>query len=423
MPVILNKLQDCLLNTDENKSICIAYSGGIDSTVLLHAASVACASSGHTLKAIHIDHQIHPDSKAWSQHCQHQCDALNINIEIIRVDVEQFNQHGVEGAAREARYQAFENVLDSNDVLFSAHHADDQIETLLLQLFRGAGVHGLAGCASTRALGNAVLVRPLLSVSRQQIEQYAQQHRLHWLEDPSNDSIEHDRNYLRHQVMPLLHSRWQGLQDTIGRSSQWQSESMQMLNDLAELDAENAIEKSHVLEIDRIKALGNIRLKNVLRWWIRTAGYLAPSADILQSVIDDAVYSRNDSEACIRWQNNEIRKYRGQLYIQTIMSPHDSSQSYQWNLNQSLEINSLGLTLTSEQLDQFGVNLTGVENLLVKFRQGGEVIRPRGRGCQKDLKTLFQEQGVKPWERDRIPLLFHQQQLIFVWGYWIGEGY
>ena len=423
MPVILNKLHDCLLNTDETKSICIAYSGGIDSTVLLHAASIACASSGHALKAIHIDHQIHADSNAWSKHCQQQCDVLNIDIEVLRVDVEQFNQHGVEGAAREARYQAFENVLGGNDVLLSAHHADDQIETMLLQLFRGAGVHGLAGCASKRAIGKALLVRPLLDVSRQQIEQYAQQHQLQWLDDPSNDSIEHDRNYLRHQVMPLLHSRWQGLQDTIGRSSQWQCESMQMLNYLAESDARDAMDKSHVLEIDKIKALDNVRLKNLLRWWIRKAGYLTPSADILQRVVDDAVHSRNDCEACIRWQNNEIRKYRGQLYIQSMMSLHDATQSYQWDLKQPLDIDSLQLTLTCEQLDRFGVNLTDIENLQVKFRQGGEVMRPRGRGCQKDLKTLFQEQGVKPWERDRIPLLFHQQQLIFVWGYWIGEGY
>ncbi|MDW3095196.1 MAG: tRNA lysidine(34) synthetase TilS [Gammaproteobacteria bacterium] len=423
MPDILKKLHDCLLYTDETKSICIAYSGGIDSTVLLHAANIACASRGRLLKAIHIDHQIHADSNAWSQHCRHQCDELNIDIDVICVDVEQYNHLGVEGAARQARYQAFESVLGVNDLLLSAHHADDQIETMLLQLFRGAGVHGLAGCASKRALGKALLMRPLLDISRQQIEEYAQKHQLSWLDDPSNDSLVHDRNYLRLQVMPLLHSRWQGLQDTIGRSGQWQSESMQMLNDLAKLDAKDAIDKSYALDIEKIKALDNARLKNVLRWWIKSAGYLTPSAEILQRVVDDAVRSRDNCGACIRWQYNEIRKYRGLLYLQPIMIKHDVTQSYQWDLKRPLIIDSLGLTLTREQLDNFGINLCDVENLLVKFRQGGEAMRPRGRGCQKDLKKLFQEQGVKPWERDRIPLLFHQQQLIFVWGYWIGEGY
>jgi tRNA(Ile)-lysidine synthase len=423
MPVILSKLRECLSHIDTNKSVNIAYSGGIDSSVLLHAASIACLDSGHSLKAVHIDHQIHVDSQQWSQHCVDQCRMLNIPINTICVDVQQFSQHGNEGAAREARYHAFESLLGVNDVLFTAHHADDQVETVLLQLFRGAGVHGLAGCAQTRTLGNALLVRPLLEISRQDIEYYAEQHQLHWRDDPSNHSLLHDRNYLRHEVMPLLHARWQGLRETIGRSSQWQSESSEMLDSLAKLDATDAVDTDYCLSIKKLASLDNVRLKNVLRWWIRGADCLVPSADVLQSVINDAIYSRSDCEACIRWQNNEIRKYREQLYLKTVNMPHDATLSYQWDLQQSLKIPSLGLELTREQLDQFGVNVSNIEQLTVSFRRGGEVMRPRGRGCQKELKSLFQEQGVKPWERDRIPLLFHNQQLIFVWGYWIGEGY
>lgn len=423
MSVILDKLLDSLSHIDANKSVCIAYSGGIDSTVLLHAANIACQQSGHSLTAIHINHQIHADSQQWAEHCIDQCRPLGIEINTVCVDVHQFSQHGTEGAAREARYQAFENVLGGNDVLFTAHHSDDQIETILLQLFRGAGVHGLAGCAQTRAMGNALLVRPLLEISREQIEHYAEQNQLQWRDDPSNHSLIHDRNYLRHEVMPLLHTRWKGLRETIGRSSQWQSESSQMLDSLAKLDAVDAVDQDNCLSVEKLVTLDNTRLKNVLRWWIRTADCLVPSADVLDSVINDAIHSRSDCEACIRWRNYEIRKYREQLYLQTVNMEHDETLSYQWNLQKSLAIPSLDLTLTRQQLDQFGVNLNKIEQLTVRFRRGGEVMRPRGRGCQKELKALFQEQGVKPWERNRIPLLFHDQQLIFVWGYWIGEGY
>ncbi|MFK7794419.1 MAG: tRNA lysidine(34) synthetase TilS [Gammaproteobacteria bacterium] len=423
MSVILDKLQDSLSSIDVNKSIYIAYSGGIDSTVLLHATNIACQQSNHSLTAIHINHQIHANSSQWAEHCIEQCRKLNIEINTICVDVEQFSQQGGEGAARDARYEAFENTLDGLDVLFTAHHADDQIETMLLQLFRGAGAHGLASCAQTRTLGNALLIRPLLEISRQQIEHYAEQNQLQWCDDPSNDYLVHDRNYLRHEVMPLLHTRWQGLRETIGRSSQWQSESSQMLDSLAEQDAKEAVDEDHRLSIKELVILDNVRLKNVLRWWIRTAGYLLPNADVLDSIIKDAVHSRSDCEARIRWQNYEIRKYRDQLYLQTVNMDHDATLSYQWDLQQPLTLPELDLILTRQQLDHFGVNLSKVEQLTVSFRRGGEVMRPRGRGCQKELKTLFQEQGVEPWERNRIPLIFHNQQLIFVWGYWIGEGY
>lgn len=423
MSVILNKLRDSLSHIDVNKSICIAYSGGIDSSVLLHASHVVCKQTGHSLKVLHIDHQLHEDSKQWSQHCSEQCRLFDIQIDTICVDLEPFNHHGIEGAAREARYQAFETVLNKDDVLFTAHHADDQIETVLLQLFRGSGVNGLAGCAQTRAIGKALLVRPLLTISREQIKNYAEEHQLQWLDDPSNNSLAHDRNYLRHEVMPLLHARWPGLRETMGRSSQWQSESSSMLSKLAKLDMTDALEADNSLILETLRKLDHPRLKNILREWVKLTGRRAPSADVLDSIISDVIYSRNDSESCVRWQDNEIRKFRQRIYLQDVSPPHDETLIYQWNINHPLEIPSLEIQLTREELVHYGVNLNNIDELTVRFRRGGEVMRPRGRGCQKELKTLFQEQAVKPWERDRIPLLFHNQELIFVWGYWIGEGY
>ena len=423
LSVIQSHLSDTLSQLDKSKMINIAYSGGIDSTVLLHAAKKFCDSSGHKIRAIHINHQMHHDSLLWSQHCERQCDKLHVDFKNITVDVKQFSQHGVEGSAREARYQAFENNLTTDDVLLTAHHADDQIETLLLQLFRGAGVHGLAACASSRVLGYSQLIRPFLNVSRAQIEHYAQQHQLLWLEDPSNQSLIHDRNYLRHEVMPLLQARWHNLPDIAARVTQWQSEAASLLDQSADEDLTYAVDEKDRLEISKITPLDYLRQKNLLRRWIRNQKCSVPNSDILARIVYEVMHSREDAQACVRWQNSEIRKFRGKLYLLPNMRGHDSTLSYVWNLNEALAIPSLELTLTREALAGFGVNLTNIEQLHVRFRQGGEVIRPKGRGCQKDLKTLFQEASVEPWLRDRIPLLFHQQQLIFVWGYWIHEGY
>lgn len=423
MSVILNQLRDTLSQIEKSKTIHVAFSGGIDSTVLLHATKIICRETQRRLKAIHINHQIHSDSLLWSQHCVDQCREMGIDIETIVVDVKQYSQHGVEGSAREARYQAFQNHLSSNDLLLTAHHADDQMETVLLQLFRGAGIHGLAACARQRTLGEAILLRPFLEMSRAQIEFYAQQEQLTWVEDPSNQSFSHDRNYLRHKVMPLLHSRWHNLHDIAGRVTQWQSEAATMLDQLADADLDKALDKEGRLEINQIHSLDYLRKKNLLRRWIRRLQCHVPNSDVLARIVYEVMHSREDAQACVRWQNNEVRKFRDKLYLLSDMTSHDASITYQWSLENTLEIPTLNISLTQGELVDFGVELSDVDCLSVRFRQGGETMRPRGRGCQKDLKSLFQEADVEPWLRDRIPLLFHNEQLIFVWGYWIQEGY
>ena len=423
MSVIHNQLRDCLSQIEKSKTICIAFSGGIDSTVLLHAVKAICGETQHSLRAIHINHQLHSDSLVWSQHCVDQCRVMGIEIKNMTVNVKQYSQHGVEGSAREARYQAFQNCLTDKDVLLTAHHADDQIETVLLQLFRGAGVHGLAACASQRNIGSALLLRPFLQVSRAQIEHYAKQEKLSWLEDPSNQSLLHDRNYLRHEVMPLLHARWHNLHDIVGRVAQWQGEAASMLDQLANTDLEDALDENGCLEINQIHALSYVRKKNLLRRWIRRQQCHVPNSDILARIIYEVMHSREVAQACVQWQSNEVRKFRGKLYLLINKISHDPTLSYQWPLNTPLKLPTLGIMLTRQALIDFGIHIANIEQLNVRFRHGGEVMRPRGRGCQKELKTLFQEAGVEPWMRERIPLIYHGDELIFVWGYWIQEGY
>ncbi len=422
--VVVENLRAVFSRIDASKTIWIAYSGGLDSTVLLHAANQTAGSSGHHLRAIHIDHQLHQDSLQWSQECIRQCESWGIELDVVRVDAQPFMELGLEGAARKARYLAWQERLGANDVLLTAHHADDQIETVLLQLLRGSGAHGLAGCASQRALGDGLLIRPFLNVRRNEIQRYAVQHTLSWLDDPSNDSLQHDRNFLRHKLMPLMHERWTGLHETIARSAQWQSEHSEILNEVASQDLPEAhVGRDQPLACVKLTGLSEARLRNALRWWIRQQGFPVPSAKIMQRIVNDVVFSADDREPCVSWQNVEIRKYRGELYVNEQLGAHDVTMRVDWNLIQPLELPSLQLTLTPEALQESGIVLRNIKHLQVRFREGGEVMRPRGRGCQKELKTLFQEAGVAPWLRNRVPLLFHEDELIYVWGYWLGEGY
>lgn len=421
--VIIPSLHSCISSLDKSKTIWIAYSGGMDSTVLLHAACAVVAFTGHKLHAIHVDHGLHADSPEWSQHCAQVCAQLNTRFENISVEAQPYLHLGIEGAAREARYQAFESQLSSADVLFTAHHADDQLETVLLQLLRGSGAQGLAGCASERKLGKSLLMRPLLQIPRVEIAAYAKQAELHWLQDPANESLQFDRNYLRHELMPRLHSRWPGLHATISRAAQWQSENAALLDELAKLDLRIAgASVEQLLSCEHLVQLSDERKRNALRWWIRQNKFQVPSAQVMQRIVEDVIASNDDREACVCWQNYEIRKYRGDLYVQTKLPPHDATQKIVWDLNQALELPDLQLTLTKEALKEFGLDLNNIKRLQVGFRVGGEVMRPHGRGCQKELKTLFQEAGVLPWLRNRIPLLFKDDCLICVWGYWVGES-
>ena len=311
--------------------------------------------------------------------------------------------------------------LQDNDVLFTAHHADDQVETVLLRLFRGAGSKGLVGCLAQRVLGSGQLQRPLLTIRRQQLEHYADQHELTFFDDPSNDTLAFERNYLRHKVMPAIVARWPHVAETVARSSQWQAETAQLLDRLAQQDLASSTDNP--LHIRQLPLQDEASLKNALRWWIQQQGLTIPNSSVLQEIISQLLPAHDDAMACVRWQEYEVRKYRDKIYALHSLTEHDASTCLQWDLRNKLTLASIGMVLTRAMLEQAGLQLATVDNVQVRFRQGGEALRPRGRGCQKELKTLFQEAGVPPWLRERIPLIYHQQQLIYVFGYWIHEGY
>lgn len=421
MTIIQPALHAAFSRIESDRIIYIAFSGGMDSTVLLHASNELAKQQQRTLRAIHVDHQMQSVAAAMAQHCQQVCQQLDVQLTICQVNVDEYAHLGPEGAARAARQQAFSQCLQTDAVIFTAHHADDQVETILLRLFRSAGVKGMVGCLEQRRLGVGELQRPLLMIRRQQIEQYARQHELSYFTDPSNDSLAFDRNYVRHKLMPAIVARWPHVGEAVTRSSQWQSEASQLLDRLARQDLADST--ANPLPVAQLPQHDQASLKNALRWWIEQQGLAAPTMTVLQEIIQQLLPAHADATACVCWQDNEIRKYRDQIYAQSCLSEHDSSLCLEWDLATDLAIPSLDMVLTRSMLSQAGLSLAQLEQVQVRFRQGGESLRPRGRGCQKELKTLFQEAAVPPWLRERIPLIYHQQQLIYVFGHWIHEGY
>ncbi|MDY0249667.1 MAG: tRNA lysidine(34) synthetase TilS [Pseudomonas sp.] len=402
---ILNSLQPWLAS----RSFCIAFSGGLDSTVLLYA--LACLAKRHPLpklRAIYIQHGLQEAAQAWPAHCQQVCATLQIPLSIVEVKVAQ--TASVERAARDARYAAFAEHLHNHEVLLMAQHLDDQAETILFRLLRGAGVSGLRGIPAERALAAGHLLRPLLGISQQSLHNYAQQHHLQWIEDPSNASEGFARNYLRRQIIPALQMRWPSLRTTLQRTAQHMQEAQQLLDELAELDLCNAQVRSPLpwlllphLDLRVIRSLSLPRQKNLLRYWL-AAFTLPPDSAHWQSwqTLRDA---KVDASPVWRLQQGALLRSQNRLYWLPepwLQEPPVLQLTICCAGRYALPNNGY-LTVTGELRAP----------LQVRYRQGAERMLIEGRG-HRDLKRLLQEQDIPAFLRPRLPLVFQQEQLLAV---------
>lgn len=395
----------------------LAYSGGMDSSVLLHAMH----GLGLPLHVVHVNHHLQPQCEQWQRHCHAVCEACGVAFTAIQAPVEKVPQQSLEESARKARYRHLFEHVGAQDALVTAHHEDDLAETLLLQLLRGAGPAGLAGMGTERMHEGRRHLRPLLGFTREQLGEYARSHSLAWIEDPSNESAQFDRNYLRLEVVPRLLQRWPGATRTLSRAAGLQAEALQCLQALADLDVQAATTgHAHILDIAALQRLDAARLKNALRGWVRAHGLQVPGKKMLECIVRDLVHREgSDTAAMQRWAGGEVRRYRDRLYLLDPRLAHDPGQVLRWRIDRPLVISSLNRVLHHSDLQHFGVRVPrGVTELTVQFRTGGERLRPAGEKHHRSLKNLFQEGGVPPWERDRIPLLYHEGELISVLGYW-----
>lgn len=388
----------------------VALSGGCDSTALLHAmATLRPRLAPVSLGSVHVDHGLHPDSAAWAQHCRAFAAELGVECAVLQVDARPTPGQSREAAARAARYSALASWLQSADVLLTAHHREDQAETVLLQLLRGAGSAGLAAMPAHTSLGAGVLARPLLAVPRQALRNYAAHYDLLWVEDPSNFDTSLDRNYLRHEIMPRLRARWPAADANLSRAAQHQGETMALLDALARYDVQRAqAPQPGVLRVDRLLELDEPRQRNALRGWLRERGLPLPSARILRQIGTNVLRAGWDREPCVTWPGAQLRRYRNGLYAMKPLAPVAAGTSLEWRPDEGpLQLPYEAGELHAHRARGRGLRYEpGQGPLRIRFRQGGERCRPAGAAHTRTVKALFQERGVPPWERDRTPFLY-----------------
>ena len=400
----------------------IALSGGLDSRVLLHLAVAACQQGGWPLDALHVDHGLQAHSPDWARFCLELCEPDGIELTVHEAHLTEQSGQSVEALARRARYDFFREQLQAGDVLLMAQHADDQVETLLLQLMRGAGPRGLAAMPALAPLSEGRLYRPLLDVSRQALKAFAVEQGLAWVEDPSNADRRFDRNFLRHEVMPVLAGRFPGLLQTVGRSAGHCAEAASLLDELAVIDVRNASLASG-LDWQTLCGLSDARLRNALRRVFHEAGLQAPGSLQLGAIVRDFRRAGADAQPQFCSQGFRLRLSRGVLQLspmQAAIAPF----AYEWaDTRRALMIWELGIELNAETLAKAGITLPESVSLRVTSRRGGERIRVADGGVRRRLKSLFQEANVPMDERYRYPLIWHGDELIAVLGLAVDPRY
>jgi tRNA(Ile)-lysidine synthase len=418
------KLKDILSEYPDAETCWIAYSGGLDSHVLLQVLASIQNKIKPKLIAVHINHGISNDADLWVKHCQRICEDLVIEFQTFSVDLSHKSDKGTEAFAREKRYEVLGNLINSHDLLLTAHHMDDQVETILLQLMRGSGPDGLVGMPRAREFSKGILLRPLLDYSREEIRDYALSESLSWVEDESNKSNKYDRNFLRNRIIPELITRWPGALKTMQRAARHQAEARSLINEISGSDLDVVCESIYTkVDISRFNNLSGIRKKNVLRAWIKKNKLDMPDAQIVEKIIAEVIHANTDRNPCVKWKGGEIRRYRGYLYIMKLLQAHDVELNKCWDLDESLKLTSGYLKAVSGKGSGIKKDMLSNDIVEIRYRQGGEQIRLSGRVETHELKKLFQAQGILPWLRDRIPLIYHKNELIAVADLWVESKY
>jgi len=385
----------------------LAFSGGLDSTVLLHL--LVEAGFGSRLRVVHINHQLQPDSGDWAAHCQQVVSAMGLPCEVIAVRVEAGK--GIEAGARQARYQAlFADAHRDGATVITAHHRDDQAETLLLRLLRGAGVQGLAAMRALDHRQGIAVWRPLLDQPRSFLERHAHEQGLQWQDDPSNQDQSLRRNYLRHSILPALRQRWRGADEILARTAQHMGDARELLDERAQQDADAGGVSDQQFPLAALAALGPSRQRNLLRWWLHRRGASAPSAAVLAELLA-LQGAAQDSQARVEWGRWAVRLFQGALYL----LPRDALAPWQGELLWSADSPPPPLPFwrLATTAEEGGVSLMRPPGDLTlrPFTGGARLLR---NGMHQRIKELWRAAGVPPWQRHQWPLLYRGETLVSV---------
>ncbi|MEP7096581.1 MAG: tRNA lysidine(34) synthetase TilS [Dokdonella sp.] len=396
-------------------------SGGLDSMTLLHALAASPAARARGLRAAHIDHGLHEDSAAWATHCRKFAHSLGLEIIIRAVEVAPRRAGlGREASARLARYNAIEKLLAPGEIIALAHHRDDQAETVLLKLMRGAGPEGIGAMRTLRKLGPGLAWRPLLGVARAALREYAEHFQLDWLQDPSNADPSLDRNYLRLQVIPRILQRWPEAESSIAQSAAWARSAANFID----AEAGHAFARTQGLDPSTLRLREWLQLPPalrdpVLRRWLRSLDLPEPTYYQAAELVRQLGEAGEDRQPCVRWPGTEVRRYRDLLYAMTPLQ----LPPFEWNAKFNGSRLALPLDLGSLRLASADTQPCITPELHVRFRRGGESLRLCSGTHTRELRDLFQEAGIPPWQRGRLPLVFSPDgNLLAVADLWLSEA-
>lgn len=365
----------------QGKNIVVALSGGLDSVVLLHYLH---AHYSKNLRAIHINHHLSKSCFKWGEFCKNLC--KNLNIDYLNIDISIENKANIEENARKKRYQMLADNLAKNDILCTAHHQNDQAETLLLQLFRGAGVAGLAAMPASKPLGDGIHYRPFLDIEKSELLKYAKQNQLDWVEDDSNTDTRFRRNFLRLKITPTLSEVYKNLTKTLSRCAKHQAQALHLMQDLARID----IQKHQLLDKNRLKISGLIlldvhRVKNIIRYHLNTLNFTPPADKVMTQIIQ-LLSSKIDATPLVSWSEYEVRSYRDALYF-------INKRTY------------------SPPPCKFYTQLKDLPNFSIRYRTESQRIKLPNKNHSQSLKKVLQESEIPPWERDKLRMYYINNKL------------
>jgi tRNA(Ile)-lysidine synthase len=414
---LLRALEDCLAGVagPPPSGLCVALSGGLDSTVLL--ASLARLRDAQKisapLRAIHVDHALHADSAQWAAACRSFAAGLRVPLDEVRVDAAAAHGESPEAAARAARYGALKARLGTGEVLLTAHHADDQLETILLQWLRGGGLRAVAGMERSAAFGPGWHARPMLDFPRDVLHAWAMQAGLAWLEDPSNLDTRYDRNYLRLEVLPALRRRWPSVARTAGRVAEYAADALELEAVLAAADLRDVADGA-ALSLARLHALPDARQRAVLRAWLRRLALPAPAARTLAALRHDMKAAAADRIPSVEWPGAVVRRYRERLHAEAPL--RSEFRTGEWRPAEML-VFRLADGSSLELVADVGQGLSRARlpaAVDVAARAEGGTFQPAGAAHRRPLRKWFQDRGVLPWRRDAIPLLSAAGEIVAV---------
>lgn len=392
----------------------VAYSGGIDSHALLSLCVQLQQSIPIKMKAIHVNHGLNKQADAWADHCQRSCDAFNIDLYQEKIACDLSVGESLEEVARTQRYAALGKYLSANDFLLTAHHQDDQAETLLIQLLRGAGPKGLAAMPEIKPFYQGYHARPLLFSTRDAIMQYALAQKLKWVDDDSNDNTQLTRNYIRHAIMPVIKKKWPAAASAMARSAGHCAELQALADSCLQRDLSGMTgSKSNLLSVSKLLLKDKSQQRLLLRAWLMANQVDLPPTARLNAILNDVLTADWDRMPSVTWGDVTLRRYRDDLYLVKQLQEQNVPQECKWDLKSDLTLPGIGvLSLNAADAD---VPISDLSPVTVTFRR---YIKNKNH-----LKNLYQENAIPPWERETVPILTVNDEIVCIVGYYLNKNY